>query len=830
MPFGGPPPGHTPGFAPWVAITVLSVVGIWAVGVTVAMQTVGWFVEQVLLTLEIDLPAYGWPLISLANAFLVALAVVPAALVIRRPRPRAVARTWAVATGCLAVLGIARAVPMLRLELALGTLALAAGVLASAGWLLTRRAERSPALNGVLPAFAAGLVGLLSWLWLGALGSLTETVVALLAAITVGALAGLVLSRLLWPAFAAEPLSRWAHVAVVGLAAGVALALIAAGTGPSGVQLALLLTVPPAGFALAALARSANRLVAGAVLVALLVLGPLAFVDPEELTILLGTHDVGRYALIAALLGALAAALVGLVLTLTTAGPPQRAPATTTGPPPAEPAAASGPPQREPAVAADPTPSAASRAPRRIVAAGVAAAVLVAGVGVHAAAGQPGFHGERLFVLLESQPDLSGLAQVTDVDDRRKQTYDLLVRHAEESQRGLREELADRGIEYRPYYLVNAVEVPDNPVNRVWLSGRDDVDRVLASPRLRPLPFAPPIERGAETTAPSEPVWGVESIGAPQVWRDLDVDGTGVVVGESDSGVDGSHPALKENYRGAGATVNNDYNWYDPWNNTRSPTDIGGHGTHTTGTAVGRQNIGVAPGAQWIGCVNLARNLGSPTYYVDCLQFMLAPFPQGGDAFRDGDPTRAADVLNNSWGCPEIEGCDVDSLRPAVRALTAAGIFVVVSAGNTGDRCSTIEDPLALYPEAFTVGAVDRQRRISTFSSRGPVTLDGGELDKPDLVAPGEEVLSALPGSTYGENEGTSMAGPHVAGVVALMWQANPKLVGDIGRTADLLRQTAKPVDPTFRAHNEKCGGRANVVGAGVVDALGAVEAAVAAR
>ena len=99
---------------------------------------------------------------------------------------------------------------------------------------------------------------------------------------------------------------------------------------------------------------------------------------------------------------------------------------------------------------------------------------------------------------------------------------------------------------------------------------------------------------------------------------------------------------------------------------------------------LGKGGIGIAPDAQWIGCVNLERNLGDPPLYLDCMQFMLAPFPQGGDALKDGDPTRAADVLNNSWGCPTLEGCDAESLRPAVDALRAAGVFVAVSAGNDG--------------------------------------------------------------------------------------------------------------------------------------------------
>jgi len=171
---------------------------------------------------------------------------------------------------------------------------------------------------------------------------------------------------------------------------------------------------------------------------------------------------------------------------------------------------------------------------------------------------------------------------------------------------------------------------------------------------------------------------------------------------------------------------------------------------------------------------------------------MLAPFPLNGDPLHAGDPLRSANVLNNSWGCPEAyEGCDPTSLRPAVAALRAAGIFVVASAGNEGPGCSTIADPPALYDEAFSVGAVNEAGNLAAFSSRGPVTADGSGRTKPDILAPGVQVLSSLPGNGYGLLDGTSMAGPHVAGVVALMWSANPDLIGDIDRTEEILQTTA---------------------------------------
>jgi subtilisin family serine protease len=180
---------------------------------------------------------------------------------------------------------------------------------------------------------------------------------------------------------------------------------------------------------------------------------------------------------------------------------------------------------------------------------------------------------------------------------------------------------------------------------------------------------------------------------------------------------------------------------------------------------------------------------------------MLAPYPQGGDAFVDGRPTQSAHVLNNSWGCPETyEGCEPLSLVTAVRALRTAGIFVVVSAGNSGPECSSVEDAPAIYDEVFTVGAVDRNNNISSFSSTGPVLVDESGRIKPDIAAPGVDVLSAVPGNEYAINSGTSMAGPHVVGVVALIWSANPNLIGDIDRTEAILQATATHYEPNLGA------------------------------
>lgn len=224
--------------------------------------------------------------------------------------------------------------------------------------------------------------------------------------------------------------------------------------------------------------------------------------------------------------------------------------------------------------------------------------------------------------------------------------------------------------------------------------------------------------------------------------------------------------------------------------------------------------------------MNLDRNLANPALYLDCMQFMLAPFPIGGDPFVDGDPTQAAHVMNNSWGCPNLEGCDPNALLYAANHLRDAGIFVVVSTGNDGPNCETVESPLSLYDSVFSVGAIDQFGNLADFSSRGPVTADGSGRIKPDIVAPGVDVFSSLPENSYGSNSGTSMAGPHMVGVVALIWSAQPKLIGDIDATEQLIIDTAQPYTGDRSLGCFSGDTPSNAYGFGVVDVYEAVKEA----
>jgi len=762
----------------WIVIAVAPLIFILWVGEQFDLATGGgawqrgWIVGQLYLAAAIGLPAW------LAGR----LSVIP--------RYRATFGVW--------LLAAVFALCLLPARLAGPTEAQTAAALQIGGLLLyllllaaLRRGGGRLARPGGRAAAVAGAALLaLPWVAWGALGSALDTALNLLAALLFGLAAALTLEHKLLPILREEDaVGRGSRLLLGGLAAAGLLVVMAGAFGVNGQQLILVVLLPGLGWAVARLGLARGGWAAAALLVGLAVAAPLLLVDPDELnlTLNLGSRDVGFYVVLATLLGALLGGLLSLV-----------------------------------ALA---RPRATSRR--------VAALVALAAVGVVAATyflvGQVGWHGERLYVVLKDQANVAAAVVIDDPVERRQIVYDLLTQHADTTQIDLRRSLDRWGVDYTPYYLVNALEVDGGPLWRWWLARRPEVERVLVSPELRPLPAAAPAAVGT-AAAPTMTLWSQRLIDLPRVHSELGVTGAGIVVGQSDSGVMGTHVELRHQYRGntPGGPAGDDYNWLDPWNNTPAPTDSGGHGTHTLGTAVGR-NVGVAPGATWIACVNLPRNLGNPPRYLDCLQFLLAPFPQAGDALTDGRPDLGAHVLNNSWGCPTQEGCDIDALLPAVRALRAAGVFVVASAGNNGPACGSIDSPPAHYDEVFTVGAVDENRIIADFSSRGPVSADGSGRTKPDVVAPGVGILSSYPHG-YETNDGTSMAGPHVVGVVALMWSANPALIGDIDRTEQILIETARddyplpdaPVcgDPDARPNNTS--------GYGLVDAFAAVQMALA--
>jgi subtilisin family serine protease len=640
--------------------------------------------------------------------------------------------------------------------------------------ILLFRKDRIAWDRGALPSgLVTAALGVIPLVIFGSFGSFGDAFLSLLAGLGIGFLAAVLIS------------DSTENVLLNGVGAGAALALLASALGYDGSQLILVVLLPAFAFAIAAILPS--RAAAGAA-TGILAFAGLALFDPTELTFLLGDiASAASKAFSIALAVGWGTGLIALILRQVTGA------------------------------------GSRSRTKRAVGWAGAVAAWMSV-IAVFFLFGNPGNYGDRLFVIFKDQADISEVAQIENREERLSAAYEQLTDFANRTQAPLRNVFDQIGVEYTPYYLQNSMEVHGGTLMRLFLTTRPEVERVIPSPRLRAAPEDPP-SPGSESAPDADYVgWNISMIGADKVWKEFGAQGEGIVIGQSDSGVDGSHPAIQKQYRGYPA--DDDYNWFDPWDGTTSPNDEGGHGTHTLGTILGTGGIGVAPRAQWIGCVNLDRNLGNPALYLDCMQFMLAPFPLGGDPFLDGDPTQAAHVLNNSWGCPSIEGCDPNALLFAAENLRHAGIFVAVSTGNDGPSCETVASPLSLYDSVFSVGAIDQFGNMADFSSRGPVIADGSGRVKPDIAAPGVDILSAMPLGTYASNSGTSMAGPHVVGAVALLWSAQPELIGDIEATEQLIIDTAQPYMGDTSQGCFTGGIPNNAYGFGVVDVYAAVKQA----
>jgi serine protease AprX len=438
----------------------------------------------------------------------------------------------------------------------------------------------------------------------------------------------------------------------------------------------------------------------------------------------------------------------------------------------------------------------------------------------------------EVLVVFRAQADLSDAAALPTKEAKGRYVFDALRAVAEASQRDLRASLDAQRVAYQSFYIVNAIKLQADDALVRSLAARADVDRIVLNPWVALSTVQQATSNTPQLITSIEP--NLLRVNADDVWA-MGYTGQGIVVGGQDTGYDWDHPALKIQYRGwDGTTASHDYNWHDAIHSgggscgadSPEPCDDYGHGTHTMGTMVGddggSNQIGMAPGARWIGCRNMNVGNGTPATYMECFEFFLAPYPVSGTPAQ-GDPALAPDVVNNSWSCPPSEGCDAGTLEASVAALRQAGIVVVVSAGNHGSACSTVLDPPAIYQQSFSVGAFYHATdQIASFSSRGPVTYGGQTYIKPDIAAPGVSIRSSLRGGSYGTMQGTSMAAPHVAGAVALLLSAAPSLIGNVDAIEQTLTGTAEP------KFDGQCGAAAppnNVWGWGILNAQAAVEA-----
>lgn len=423
------------------------------------------------------------------------------------------------------------------------------------------------------------------------------------------------------------------------------------------------------------------------------------------------------------------------------------------------------------------------------------------------------------WIILRDKADLSPAFNIKKDKDRGDFVYKTLKSVADRSQAGLRAFLATTGVKYFPFWIANTIQVRDAGTALLnQIAARPEVEKIVAD-KVYPLP---PVMPGDDVKTPNTTEWGLDNIQAPQVWSTFNDRGEGIVVANVDTGFQYDHPALVAKYRGnlGGGNFDHNYNWYDPsavCPDPNVPCDNVGHGSHTMGTMVGddgdpgTNQIGVAPHAQFIGCKGCETNNCSDFALNTCGQFILAPTDLNG---QNPDSSLRPHVVNNSWG----GGPGDPFYQSTVDAWVASGIFPQFSVGNSGPSCGTNGSP-GDYLNSYGAGAYNINNAIAGFSGRGPSGIDNMEL-KPNIAAPGVAVRSSVPTNTYAQLSGTSMASPHVAGTVALMWSAAPSLQRDIAATRAILDASATDVNDT------SCGGTAadnNVWGEGRLNALAAV-------
>ncbi|CAG7723674.1 unnamed protein product [Allacma fusca] len=287
--------------------------------------------------------------------------------------------------------------------------------------------------------------------------------------------------------------------------------------------------------------------------------------------------------------------------------------------------------------------------------------------------------------------------------------------------------------------------------------------------------------------------WGILAIDAPAAWAQ-GINGSGVVIGSLDTGARISHVALRSHYRA-------DHGWFDPIEDYLTATDYQGHGTHTIGTMLGSVNgIGVAPGAKFISCKGMDR-YGDATEadFIACGQFFVCPHLPT-DPRDDPRCDLAPVAVGNSWGYVGNDGF----YDAVIDAWIDAGIAPVFAAGNEGTSCYTIRSP-GTTAQSITVGATNNQNQMTDFSSVGPSHQN---LTKPTISAPGQDIIScyinADSDTSYSSQSGTSMATPHVVGLIALLHHKKPNLT--VAQVQAALIAGAQPTTPTGKT----CGGIAD--------------------
>ncbi|MFH1688354.1 MAG: S8/S53 family peptidase [bacterium] len=350
----------------------------------------------------------------------------------------------------------------------------------------------------------------------------------------------------------------------------------------------------------------------------------------------------------------------------------------------------------------------------------------------------------------------------------------------------------------RPHWLVNVIEAEVAANGLPSLAARADVLAIRPAPSVHLLQPEASTGPAPKALSPSGVQNNLQVINADDAWA-AGYTGAGRLVCSFDTGVEGDHPALTGSWRG------NDGNhaaaWFFPrqgetGTTPRQVTDCymsscnSAHGTHTMGIMVGHDDVsgdtvGVALDAEWISAAVIDID---GTSIIDAFEWAADP---------DGDPNTVhdlPDVINHSWGVDDVECQEI--FYDLIDYTEALGIVNIFAAGNDGGTVvanpnwRSIRNPAdrALDSiDCFAVGNVNHTvgpPEIYVQSSRGPSTCTGGM--KPNVSAPGFTIYSSIPGHGYLRYTGTSMAAPHVSGLVALLRQKNPNATVDQIKTAIL--------------------------------------------
>ena len=375
--------------------------------------------------------------------------------------------------------------------------------------------------------------------------------------------------------------------------------------------------------------------------------------------------------------------------------------------------------------------------------------------------------------VLAANSDAAAAASFANAAARRTALHAALQAHAAETQGSLLRVLQahSKAGQITSFWITNQIFILGADASVLdHLRHRDDVSHVAPEAVVRLDPILDLQVGRGEGADDLQPIpfdveYNLEIIRATEVWAN-DVNGTGVVVANIDTGVRGTHQALRGSYK------DDEHSWFDPVTGSTAPVDDNTHGTMCMGLVAGSLEIGVAFGAQWIACKGLdTEGLGYQEALLSCGQWILCPtLPDGSKP----DCAKAPHVVSNSWNSVEA---GTTWFNPVIDTWVAGGIIPVWSAGNYGERGCASLGSQAPNTGVIAVGSTNEDDRISWFSSLGPGPFDADTI-KPDIAAPGEAIRSAhsQQDNTYGRGSGTSFAAPHVAGVIALLLSMNPNL------------------------------------------------------